>query len=379
MKDRAVAPLFAPRDFHIPAEVAHLCAGGEAAFLRSHDAAMRNYGRDKSAGMPGRKAQEAVALRARTLAASLLRVEPADVGFVSNVAEGVSILAHSIDWRPGDNVCFDANEYPSVVMPFVRSVESHGVEIRLADARNPMAALVDGRTRLIGTSHVSYLDSSRIDLPSLRRLADDSGACLLVDYTQSAGVLPIQAGIADFAFSACYKWALGTTGLALAYWNRARQPDWQPATAGWYSIDVREGRPDYAGPVALRADALRFTRGNPAFIPIYVLANALDYLSRFSMEFIADHVAALTSRMFDGLDALGLESITPRAAAGRGASVCLEAADAIALVDALAQRGVLAWGGRGRVRFSFHGYNGSDDVDAALSALRDLRPGVQRP
>jgi selenocysteine lyase/cysteine desulfurase len=35
----------------------------------------------------------------------------------------------------------------------------------------------------------------------------------------------------------------------------------------------------------------------------------------------------------------------------------------------MAQRGVLAWNGRGRIRISFHGYNGSDDMDRAADAL----------
>ena len=48
----------------------------------------------------------------------------------------------------------------------------------------------------------------------------------VVDFTQAAGYLPIEASVADFAFSACYKWLLGVTGVAVAYWNRTRQPGW---------------------------------------------------------------------------------------------------------------------------------------------------------
>jgi selenocysteine lyase/cysteine desulfurase len=35
----------------------------------------------------------------------------------------------------------------------------------------------------------------------------------------------------------------------------------------------------------------------------------------------------------------------------------------------MARRGVLAWNGQGRVRFSFHGYNSRRDVDRAIDAL----------
>jgi len=35
----------------------------------------------------------------------------------------------------------------------------------------------------------------------------------------------------------------------------------------------------------------------------------------------------------------------------------------------MARRGVLAWNGQGRMRFSFHGYNSRRDVDQAIGAL----------
>ena len=50
-------------------------------------------------------------------------------------------------------------------------------------------------------------------------MADSVGALLLVDFTQASGYLPIDASMADFAFSACYKWMLGITGVAVAFWN----------------------------------------------------------------------------------------------------------------------------------------------------------------
>ena len=68
------------------------------------------------------------------------------------------------------------------------------------------AECIDVRTRVIGVSYVSYLTGERHYLSALRALADSVGALLVVDFTQAAGYLPIEASVADFAFSACYKW-----------------------------------------------------------------------------------------------------------------------------------------------------------------------------
>jgi len=319
--------------------------------------------------MAGRVAQEAELARARAGIARLWGVDVGSIGFVSNVAEGISIVAESLNWQDGDNIVIDADEYPSVAGPFL--LHRHPiVTIRQATGTEPdrFAGCVNERTRVIGVSYVSYLTGERHDLHALRMLADKVGALLVVDFTQASGYLPIDAAVADFAFCACYKWMLGITGVAVAYWNRARQPDWSPATAGWHSF--APGSRGYDDPPPLRADALRFTRGNPAHGPVYVLAQALDYLAAFDMQDLQAHVQALTTGMLERLRALQLPTLTPTDPARHGASVCVPSARAQSIVDGMAQNGVLAWNGQGRVRFSFHGYNSAPDVDRAIDALR---------
>lgn len=367
----STTPLFDPAEFRIPSGVSHVCAGGETAFMLRHDAALRQYAIDKSNAMPGRTAQEAQVERAREQIAALWHVSPADIGFVSNVAEGVSIVAESIDWRDGDNICIDANEYPSIVGPF--AMQRHPkVDLRIAQGNEPnrLASCCDQRTRLIGVSCVSYLTGERFDLTAMRKLADSVGAILVVDYTQAAGYLPIGASVADFAFSACYKWLLGMTGVGVAYWNRARQPNFAPTTAGWHSF--APGTRTWEGNLAVRSDALRFTRGNPAHGPVYVLAGALDYLRQFPMQDVQRHVQTLTTALLQRLEQLQIPSTTPRDPARHGASVCVASSRAQQITDALYQRGVYAWNGHGRVRFSFHGYNAMADVDRIADALQQV-------
>ena len=362
-------PLFDPADFRLPPGIAHICAGGETPFLRRHDAALLRYAEDKSNGMAGRVGQEAQIEAARAGVARLWNVEHGDIGFVSNVAEGVSIVAESLEWREGDNIVIDGDEYPSVVGPIAMRRPAPALRIAQGGEPERLAAMVNERTRLIGVSAVSYLTGERFDLTGLRAAADRVGALLVVDYTQASGYLPIEASVADFAFSACYKWLLGTTGVAIAYWNRRRQPDWSPASAGWNSF-AGGGARGYETMPALRPDAMRFTRGNPAHASIYVLNSALDYLAGFAMPDVFAHIQGLTTAFLDRLAACQIPSTTPRDPARHGASVCVASPRAKEMQEALAEQGVWAWNGHGRVRFSFHGYNGMADVERAVEALR---------
>lgn len=365
-------PLFDPAAFRIPPGTVHVCAGGETPVLRSQAAALERHAEDKSAGPAGRARLDAEAERLRARLAAFWSVRTEEIGLVSSVAEGMSLLVESLDWRPGDNVVLDPDEYASVVAPLALR---RGVELRLCDMADPeaVAARVDARTRMLAVSAVSYLHARRYDLPALRRVADGVGAMLAVDFTQASGWLPIEAAIADFAFSSCYKWMLGITGVAVAYWNRARQPGWAPATAGWYSI-VTGPRPDYAAPLPLRPDAGRFTRGNPCHAGVYALHAALDFLEGFPRGAVQLHVQGLTVELLARLRAAGIPSMTPPDPAHHGASVAIAHDRASAIVEAMAARGVLAWNGRGRVRISFHGYNDQTELDRVMDALRAAIP-----
>jgi cysteine desulfurase/selenocysteine lyase len=327
------------------------------------------YVADKSRGLPGRTAQEAEIEAARAGMARLWGVPSADIGFVSNVAEGVSIVAESLDWRDGDSICIDANEYPSVVGPIAMR-RNPAIALRQATGSEPdrLAGCVDGSTRIIAVSYVSYLTGERMDLHALRRLADSVGALLLVDFTQASGYLPIEASLADFAFSACYKWMLGITGVAIAYWNRSRQPDWMPASAGWHSF--AEGSRGYDTLPALKPDAMRFTRGNPAHCPIYVLNSALSYLVRFDVHDIQRHVQTLTVALMEELAASQIPVMTPADPRRHGASVCIASPGAKSVVDAMYLQNVYTWNGQGRIRISFHGYNSTTDMERTIEALR---------
>jgi selenocysteine lyase/cysteine desulfurase len=281
------------------------------------------------------------------------------------------MVVESLPWREGDSIAVVAEEYPSVVGPVllrrdpaIRVIQATGTE------PDRLARTVGSSTRIIAASYVSYLTGERTDLRALRAKADETGALLLVDFTQASGYLPIEASLADFAFSACYKWMLGITGVAVAYWNRERRPDWAPASAGWHSFEP--GSRGFDPVPALKADAMRFTRGNPAHCPVYVLNSALSYLARHDPAAIQAHVQALTVPLIAELASRQFAVTTPHDPARHGASVCFTSPDARAIVGKLHALGVYAWNGQGRVRISFHGYNGTADMERTVEALASL-------
>lgn len=361
-------------DFIGVEDVAHLAAGGETPFLKRNADALLRFALDKSRGMPGRSNHYRLYAETKEILAELMRVEASDIAFLGSASEGVNVAALAIDWQPGDNVVVEDIEYPSVVYPWARG---RGVEVRVVPTSGgdsdpaALAAAVDGRTRLLAISQVSYLSGVRHDLAALRALVDRVGARLLVDVSHALGVVPVDASLCDIAVSCCYKWILGAHGVGICAWNRRRWPQLEPAQIGWSSVAMR-GRPTDRTAYTLKEDAGRLELGNPAFPSLYAVHGGASYLRAAGIERIEAHILDLGERLRQGLVELGLPVLTPAPAERRAGNICFSTADGPWLHDGLFARGVLVWEGEGRVRISVHGYNDQGDIDRCLAALTEL-------
>jgi len=375
-------PALAPRtDFLGLDGVTHLYTAAECPMLGTAEAALLEYARQKSRGEAGRARHADVVATCKSSVATLLgggaRAE--DIAFVSSSSDGINQVCSALGLGPGDNVVVNNLEFPSVLLPWLR-LRDRGVEVRVVEHRDwnisteALLAAVDARTRVLALSHVSFVNGLRHDAAAIGWALRGTQTLFLLDATQSLGVLPVPAAAADFIVSSTYKWLLGTHGLGVLYWNRARRPelaDLQPGAVGWYSISdtfapIREQRYD------LKPDAGRFETGFVSFPAIYALGAAVPYLLDAGQDRVAAHALSLGGQLLDGLEGLGLEVMTPRAAERRGASVSFAHRDATQIGLALAERGIYVWAGDGRVRASTHLFNDSADVETYLEAVTAL-------
>ncbi len=364
-----------PSDFLGLDGVTHLASGGQSPVLTRHLTALDRYARTKGTGLAGQRVNDAVRASAAAKVAALIGAAPDDIGFPSSVAHGVSLLADSIDWRPGDNVVLEGWEFPSLLYPWLAQAR-HGVEVRAVAPepggwRAPLerfAAAVDQRTRVVAVSHVSYLTGERKDLEAYAAVARPAGALLVVDASHALGSVRVHAPVADFLFGCCYKFLLGTHGAAIAYWNRARVPDWQPRLTGWHSVERRPGweMPAQAKPLST---GQAFEPGNPAYGALHTLDGALDYLLGHGLDAIEAHTLAQAGELRAQLAGLGLTVMTPAPAAERAASVAFASSQPERVRAALEEARVLVTGELGRVRASVALFTTPADLDTAVRAV----------
>jgi selenocysteine lyase/cysteine desulfurase len=297
-----------------------------------------------------------------------------DVALLASAAEGLNVLAAGIEWRTGDNVVSLGNEYPTSLLPWLARGRSGVSLVAVEPGNDPEAAIVAAitdRTRVVCVSYVNYLTGVRLDLERLATAAHSRGALLAVDASQALGVLPVPIEHCDVLVSCCYKFLLATQGVGVFYWNRRRIPDLLQPSVGWHSIvdDWQVVPPVPPTSYRLKEGAGRFEIGNPPYMAVFVLNEALKILSPIDARDIQSWVWNLGSRLREGLVELGLDVWTPETPTQRGPNLVFGWRDCRKVVDRLAERGVLATGSSGRVRLSLHGYNHAGDIDAALSAL----------
>ena len=361
----------------------HMAAGGQTPMLKSHEQAVSRFMADKAMAEKGSLRMDETVNRCKEKAGKLLGVSPEDISLISSSSEGINILVYGLSWQPGDNVVICDVEFPSEILPWT-CLKEKGVEIRIVRNRDWYISLedienaIDDRTRIVVMSEVSYFTGQRIPLKELSRVAHAKGALLCIDSTHTAGVIPIEANHADILVTSCYKWLLGTHGVAIFYWNRNRLGDVKPPFLGWHSgVSI----PDWRDPTqfTLKSDGDRFVPGNHSFISVYILENALDHILRIGASAIEKHVLELSGKTWKGLKQLGLELMTPRNPAERAGNICFMTEGIDAVVKSLAEKNIHVWGGYagvGRVRVSTHLYNTEEDVDRLLTALEEIIPSL---
>ena len=309
------ASLVAKSDFLNLDGSVHLAAGGQTPSLVTHLEVLQRFASTKGTGLKGQEQFSALRESVANRCADLLECEPDDVGFPSSVAQGMALLADSLDWREGDNVVLEAWEFPSLINPWLAQ-RSRGVEVRILEPegwRAPLErvrATVDERTRVLALSHVSYLTGERHDLEAYAGIARDVGALFVVDSSHALGAVPVRAPLADFVFSCCYKWVLGIQGVAVAYWNHERFPQWRPRMTGWHSVSPRPPLERRQGPDPLNVGRA-FEPGNPTYVGLYVLDNALEYLSWHSPETIRGACSRAEWQSKSGIDGARSRSDNP--------------------------------------------------------------------
>lgn len=243
---------------------------------------------------------------------------PDEIALLKNTSEGLSVIAHGLDWCAGDNVVIPAGEFPSNRIVW-ESLSRYGVQLRAVDlyaVDDPEAALlaaVDRHTRLLSVSSVQFDTGLRLDLVRLGRACESAEVLFCVDAIQSLGALPLNVREirADFVVADGHKWLLAPEGLALFYCRREILERLRLHQYGWHM--TAQPHDFDRGDWAVATTARRFECGSPNMLGIHALNASVALLEQLGSAWIAGRVLENSAFLLEHLGAASakFERLTP--------------------------------------------------------------------
>lgn len=389
--------MMSPRDFQLSdgtslrdllpgvEEVAYFQTSGLSLKLQSALEAAARWTRFQAQG-PARPEIIAAVLEAvensRCKAARALGAEADEIAMVENATVGINIVAHGIDWQPGDRVLLTADEHPGNRIPWYNIAERYGVALDYldvaedddADLLRRFEAMLTPATRLIAVSHVSRRTGRRLPGAAMTEIAHRHGIPVLLDGAQAFGAIPVdvRALNCDFYVFSGHKYILGPQGTGGFYVRRDRLETLNPSWVGSHS----QSWMDDAGGMTLHDAARRFEFGTRNLADQIGFGAALDVWEQAGWDRLFAGIAARTDRLKAMLtDVPGLELKTPRSYEQSSGIVTarLPGVDARALCSRLleADRVLIApiEGEPGSIRISVHVFNTDVEAERLVAAL----------
>ena len=331
-----------------------------------------------SGALEGKRQWQEATDETRILANHLVGgADPKNIAFTKNTVEGLNLIARSFPWQPGDNIILNDQEHTSNLMPWL-ALREMGVEIRMVQAEGyalPVESfedVIDSRTRMIAVSHVQAPTGYTCDLAALGDLCHRKGIFLVVDAIQSLGLLPFHA--ADWGVHAVaaggHKGLLAVPGIGMLYTSpellQMLSPDHIGSSASW-TID----RNTWENRCTDAHHACKLEQSNLNYPGIYALREGLKLIESVGIEKITQHIAKLSTQLYDGLSAIGYTLVTPSDPKYRAGILSVSVPDPDHMKKWMGEHGVaVSRMDAGFVRFSLGAPSNTQDVAQALAAAK---------
>ena len=314
---------------------------------------------------------------------------PERIAFTANATESLNMAIKGV-LNPGDHVITTELEHNSVLRPLYE-LEDHGValtilpadflgNIRYADFEEAIRP----NTKVIVTTHGSNLTGNLVDIRRIGALAKQHGLTYIVDASQTAGVfdIDVQAMHIDILCFTGHKGLLGPQGTGGIYVREGVEV--KPLLSGGSGVQTYLRSHPSQMPTALEAGTLN---GHG----IAGLGAAVRYIQETGLDTIRTKEQELMWEFYSQVWQIpGIKIYGDFSSKNRCAIVSLnvrdydsgEVSDALSREYGIATRPgahcaplmhkALGTAEQGAVRFSFSHYNTMEEINIAVSALREL-------
>ena len=250
----------------------------------------------------------------RQLLASLVGAAgPESIVLTPSATIAANEIILGLEWNAYKNVYVTPFEHNAIARPLYAKCKECGIELHFLPF-DPLTHQLDEEemSRLfaiippdyIFINHVSNVTGTIIPVEKIAKAGKDYDACVIVDGSQSVGLLPIDLSHSniDFLVFAGHKNLYASWGIG-GFISNSKYP-LKPVLSGGNGSDSLNLELPAAIPTG-------FEYASPNIIAIASLHASLIWLKHTSLEVIAEHKEMLMQRLIDGLSSQGFALYLP--------------------------------------------------------------------
>jgi len=231
--------------------------------------------------------------------------DPLRVIFTGNATQALNLALKGI-LKPGDSVVVTSMEHNAVMRP-LRSLEKQGIRLNIArcapdgtiDLKELEKAIESG-TRLVVAVHASNVVGTIMPVDNIASISHRAGALLLVDASQTAGVISIN---------------MHETDIDLLAFTGHKELQGPPGIGGLIisdNVDVLQIEPLIRGGTGSRSESEeqpedmpdKFESGTPNLAGIAGLGAGIKWISERGIGEIRGHLKELNQALIEGLSSI---------------------------------------------------------------------------
>ena len=250
----------------------------------------------------------------RLLLARLVGAQgPDNVVITPSATIAANEIINGLDWNAFRNVYVTPFEHNAIARPLFSQCSAHGIELLQIPFDQKTHLLNEEELRLrfsinppdyVFLNHVSNVTGTVIPIDTISSISKEYGAIVIVDGSQSIGLLPIdlKKSDIDFLIFAGHKNIYASWGIG-GFVANSDYPLKTSLTGGTgsdsLSLTVEGSIPN------------GFESGSPNIIAIASMRAALQWLNEITIEKIAEHKRTLMTRLIEKLSDCGVQLYLP--------------------------------------------------------------------
>ena len=328
--------------------------------------------------------------KSRAILGQYLNADTNDLVYIPNATHGVNIVAHSLQFKPGDEILTTDHEYGACDYTWnfickktaAKYIHQH-IPLPAQSKEEIIEQFWQGvtpRTKVIYMSQITSSTALRLPVKEICKRASQAGILTIIDAAHSLGQIPLdlQDLDADIVFGNAHKWLMNAKGSAFLYVRRTLQPHIEPLIVSW----GYQATPGIATGSRF-VDYLQWT-GTKDPTAYLTIPHAIQFMKDHNWDNVRHQCHLLLHQAIkricdltqlppaypldsDFYSQMGIAPLPPSNIVNLKSRLYDEYKIEIPLTE---------WRGRQFVRISVQGYNTQEDIDALVRALEILLPQV---